>query len=280
MPHPNRNFPVLSARDKLLPFYLLGIGLHHEQEHIRRDQGIEDYQWIQCRSGVGKLKLSETEHIVKPGMGMLLFPGQKHEYYALSDSWEVDWIIFDGNGSANLFETVGIVDTCVYTLAQPEYLLSRMRELLQAALTPQEQTLSNYACSAILYTLLTEIIQRVSVEGSDTVGQQYERLKPVLDYIEQQYAEEITLPTLAGLICVTPEYFCHLFKKTTGIRPISYVNQVRVNKSKELLLDNVQRGMEDIARQVGFESTSYYGAIFKKLERITPGSFRRSYQKS
>ncbi|MEK3777388.1 AraC family transcriptional regulator [Paenibacillus sp. FSL K6-4396] len=280
MPHPNRSFPVLSARDKLLPFYLLGIGLHHEQEHIRRDQGIEDHQWIQCRSGVGKLKLSETEYIVKPGMGMLLFPGQKHEYYALSDSWEVDWIIFDGNGSANLFETVGIVDTCVYTLAQPEYLLSRMRELLQAALTPQEQTLSNYACSAILYTLLTEIIQRVSVEGSDTVGQQYERLKPVLDYIEQHYAEEITLPTLAGLICVTPEYFCHLFKKTTGIRPISYVNQVRVNKSKELLLDNVQRGMEDIARQVGFESTSYYGAIFKKLERITPGSFRRSYQKS
>ncbi|WKL03283.1 AraC family transcriptional regulator [Paenibacillus amylolyticus] len=80
------------------------------------------------------------------------------------------------------------------------------------------------------------------MEGSDTVGQQYERLKPVLDYIEQHYAEEITLPTLAGLICVTPEYFCHLFKKTTGIRPISYVNQVRVNKSKELLLDNVQRG--------------------------------------
>lgn len=280
MPHLNRNFPVLSARDKLLPFYLLGIGLHHEQEHIRRDQGIQDYQWIQCRSGVGKLKLSKTEHIVKPGMGMLLFPGQKHEYYALSESWKVDWIIFDGSGSAGLFETVGIVDTCVYTLASPEYLLSRMRELLQAALTPQEQTLSNYACSAILYTLLTEIIQRVSVEGNDTVGQQYERLKPVLDYIEQHYAEEITLPTLAGLICVTPEYFCHLFKKTTGIRPISYVNQVRVNKSKELLLDNVQCGMEDIARQVGFESTSYYGAIFKKLERLTPGAFRRIYQKS
>ena len=86
MPHPNRAFPVLSARDKLLPFYLLGIGLHHEQEHIRRDQGIQDYQWIQCRSGEGKLKLSETEHIVKQGMGMLLFPGQKHEYYALSES--------------------------------------------------------------------------------------------------------------------------------------------------------------------------------------------------
>ncbi|MDQ0113898.1 AraC family transcriptional regulator [Paenibacillus harenae] len=280
MPHPNRAFPVLSARDKLLPFYLLGIGLHHVQEPIRRDSGIQDYQWIQCRSGEGKLKLSETEHIVKQGMGMLLFPGQKHEYYALSGSWEVDWIIFDGSGAANLFETVGIVDTCVFALASPEYLLSRMRELLQAALTPQEQTLNNYACSAILYTLLTEIIQRVSVEGSDTVGQQYERLKPVLDYIEQHYAEEITLQTLAGLMCVTPEYFCHLFKKTTGIRPISYVNQVRINKSKELLLDNGQRGMQDIAHQVGFESASYYGAIFKKLERLTPGAFRRSYQKS
>jgi len=280
MPYPNYAFPVLSARDKLLPFYLLGIGLHHEQEHIRRDSGIQDYQWIQCRSGEGKIKLAETEHIVKRGMGMLLFPGQKHEYYAISGSWEVDWIIFDGSGSASLFETVGIVGTSIFALASPDLLLSRMRELLRAALTPQEQTLNNYACSAILYTLLTEIIQCVSVEGSDTVGQQYVRLKPVLDYIDLHYAEEISLQTLAGLLSVTPEYFCHLFKKTTGIRPISYVNQVRINKSKELLLDNVQREMQHIAHQVGFESASYYGAMFKKLERLTPGAFRRSYQKS
>lgn len=128
--------------------------------------------------------------------------------------------------------------------------------------------------------MLTEIIQRVSIEGSDTVGQQYERLKPALDYIDRHYAEAITLQTLAGLMNVTPEYFCHLFKKTTGVRPVSYINQVRINKSKELLLDNVQRGMHDIARQVGFESASYYGAIFKKMERLSPGAFRRSYQKS
>ncbi|MFD0671100.1 AraC family transcriptional regulator [Cohnella sp. GCM10027633] len=280
MPHPNRAFPVLYGRDKQLPFYLLGIGLHHDQEHIRRDLGIQDYQWIQCRNGEGRFKLDETEHIVKQGMGMLLFPGQKHEYYALSGRWEVDWVIFDGSGIASLFETVGIVETCVFTLSSPEYLQSRLRELLQAALTPQEHTLSNYACSAILYTLLTEIIQRVSIEGSDTVGQQYDRLKPVLDYIDKHYADEISLQTLAELMCVTPEYFCHLFKKTTGIRPISYVNQVRINKSKELLLDNAQRGMQEIARQVGFETASYYGAIFKSLERLTPGAFRRSYQKS
>lgn len=280
MSHPHRAFPVLSARDKLLPFYLLGIGLHHEQEHIRRDLGIQDYQWIQCRSGEGKFKLGEEEHIVKQGMGMLLFPGQKHEYYALSGNWEVDWIIFDGSGVASLLETVGIVGTSVFMLASPEFLQSRMRELLQVALTPQARTLGNYECSAILFALLTEIIQRVSVEGGDTVGQQYERLKPVLDYIDRHYAEDITLQTLAGLMRVTPEYFCHLFKKTTGIRPISYVNQVRINKSKELLLDNVQRGMQDIARQVGFESASYYGAMFKSLERLTPGAFRRSYQKS
>lgn len=280
MLHPNYTFPVLSARDKLLPFYLLGIGLHHEQEHIRRESGIQEYQWIQCRHGEGKFKLSATEYIVKQGMGILLFPGQKHEYYALTESWEVDWIIFDGSGTASLFETVGIVGTSVFALATPDHLLSRMRELLRAALTPQEQTLSNYSCSALLYTLLTEIIQRISVEGSDTVGQQYMRLKPVLDYIDLHYAEEISLQTLAGLLNVTPEYFCHLFKKTTGVRPISYVNQVRINKSKELLLDNVQHEMKDIAHQVGFESASYYGAMFKKMERLTPGAFRRSYQKS
>lgn len=280
MPHPNRIFPVLSVRDKKLPFHLLGIGLHHEQEPIRRDQGIQDFQWIQCRSGRGKLKLGGKEYIVKPGMGMLLFPGQKHEYYARSERWEVDWVIFDGSGLIRLFETVGIVGTDVYTLDSPECLLTRMRELLQAASAPQEQPLSNYACSAILYTLLTEIIQRISIEGSDTVGQQYMRLKPALDDIERRYAEAITLQELAERIGVTPEYFCHLFKKATGVRPISYINQVRVNKSKELLLDNVQRRIENIARQVGFESVSYYGAVFKKLERITPGAFRRSYQKS
>lgn len=276
MSRPRPLFPVLSARDKRLPVYLLGIGLQHEQEPVFRDSGIRDYQWIQCRSGTGRFKLGTAEHLIQPGMGMLLFPGQKHEYRAVSGQWEVDWIIFDGSGAANLFDTVGIVGTSVYTLDAPDSLSERMRELLQAAAAPQERTLRNFACSAVLYTLLTEILQRVSVEGKETVGQQYARLKPALDYIERHYGEAIPLQALAEEIGVTPEYFCHLFKKTTGVRPMSYVNQVRVNKSKELLLDIPQLGMEEIARRVGFESSSYYGALFKKLERITPGAFRQS----
>ena len=60
-------------------------------------------------------------------------------------------------------------------------------------------------------------------------------------------------------------------------RPFEYINEVRINKSKELILSNYNYSISTISKKAGFESPSYFGMQFKKIEGMTPGQFKELY---
>jgi YesN/AraC family two-component response regulator len=60
-------------------------------------------------------------------------------------------------------------------------------------------------------------------------------------------------------------------------RPFEYINEVSIKKSKELILNNYNYPITTISTKVGFESPSYFGSQFKKIEGITPGQFKQLY---
>jgi AraC family transcriptional regulator of arabinose operon len=270
------SFPLVTERDKQLPFYVTGIGCYYDQEHVRREKGLTTFQWLQSYSGEGKLMLEgDREYSVKPGMGMLLFPGDFHEYYAIREPWRVDWVTFDGAHVEKLLRGAEITESSLFTVTYPDHLLKKMRDLLQ--LSQMHDSLKAYSCSSSLYVILTDIIQRATHHQTETVSQQYARLLPVFEYIETHYAQGLTLQSMADLVSVSPEYLCQLFKRITGLRPFTYVNQIRVNKSKELLLGFHSLNLDNIAAACGFQTASYYCSTFKKFEGIAPGAFRKLY---
>ncbi|WP_274651190.1 AraC family transcriptional regulator [Paenibacillus humicola] len=274
VPHPS--FLLITERSKRLPFYVSAIGCRYEQEHVRREAGLHLFQWLQCFEGEGVLKLADgKEHAVRPGMGMLLFPGVYHEYYAKGDRWQVDWLTFDGTYVRNLWMDAGIATSSLFTMPDPEGLLAKIRSLQQQVRT--QGALNVYTCSSMLYGILTDIIERGIHHRIETVSQQCARLQPVFAYIEANYTQPLTLQALADLLCISPEYLCQLFRKATGLRPFAYINQVRVNRSKPLLIGSPALELERIAAACGFQSASYYCAMFKKYEGVTPGAFRKLY---
>ena len=108
----------------------------------------------------------------------------------------------------------------------------------------------------------------------------YSRLTPVLNYIEEHYAEAITLKELSELLGVTPQHLCTLFRKIMNTRIFEYINLVRIKKSKEFLLDQPGIAIRDVAHTNGFEDVSYFCYIFKRIEKPTPGDFRKLYVRS
>ena len=92
-------------------------------------------------------------------------------------------------------------------------------------------------------------------------------------YIKQHFAEKITLEQLANTVYISPAYFSRLFKHELGISFTSYLNNVRIEKSKNLLTDNSLK-LVDIAYMVGFESQSYFTKVFKKIVGIPPLQYR------
>ena len=101
-----------------------------------------------------------------------------------------------------------------------------------------------------------------------------DQCKKLLRYIQDNYDSKIRLSDLAAILNMNPQYFCRFFKTHFHTTPISYINQYRVTQAADLLTGSSLSILE-IALDTGFESPSYFCAVFKKYEKQTPGQFRK-----
>lgn len=94
-----------------------------------------------------------------------------------------------------------------------------------------------------------------------------------MQYIRKNYTDKVTLDDTAWEVGLSPSYFSRVFKEETGSSFNSYLNKLRVEKSKTLLVTTELR-LIDIAVAVGFEDQSYYTKVFKKQTGVSPNKFR------
>lgn len=92
-------------------------------------------------------------------------------------------------------------------------------------------------------------------------------------YIEKNYSYPITRTEVAAQFYLTPEYLAKLFKKEEGISIKNYINNVRLNKAKLLLVQTNLR-VSDISLEVGFENFSYFTTLFKKYTGLSPQNYQ------
>jgi YesN/AraC family two-component response regulator len=104
-------------------------------------------------------------------------------------------------------------------------------------------------------------------------------VKKSIDYLNARYHETITLSDIAAHLNISKYYLCSLFKKETGKNLSQYLNEIRIEKSKELLLKE-NLSVLDIALSVGFNNQNYYNVMFKKFMNYTPLEFRNQRKSS
>lgn len=268
-----RYIPVITESDKELPFYLVQAGRDWNQEHVVRPNGYL-YQWIQVVEGEGELIVEGKTFRVKPGMAILLFKGAAHEYYAVSPSWIVDWIVFDGHQVESFLKrTAGIASSGVMYVSKPD-MFTAFNQLI-FAMEHSDISLRGIQSSSIIYTLLTHIVQHTSKHPNNSASSVNTRLQPLFQYIEQNIANPLTLDDMAAITDYTPQHLCTVFKKSMGIRIFQYINSVRIKKSKELLLQHPHMQVKEIAALTGFEDVNYFCSVFKKHEQLSPSQFRQ-----
>lgn len=100
-------------------------------------------------------------------------------------------------------------------------------------------------------------------------------IKKILDYINKHYNEPLTARDLTGLSNYSEFYFMKIFKQYTHKPLISYINDLRLEKSKPLLL-HTDKPITEIAMEVGFNNTSYYIKKFQQANGTSPYKFRRN----
>lgn len=94
-----------------------------------------------------------------------------------------------------------------------------------------------------------------------------------MEYIRRNYMKKLSLEGVAKEVYLSPSYFSKVFKDETGLNFNAYLNKIRIENSKKILL-NDEINLVDVSSLVGFEDQSYFSKVFKKLTGVTPGRFR------
>jgi AraC family transcriptional regulator of arabinose operon len=254
-----------------LPIIVFGIGYEDNQPHVLRREGFPIPQIFICKNGEGTLKVNESTFIIKRGSFFYLMPNTPHEYYGNTDKWEIEWLAFSGNQLDNILTELKFDTTKVGILSNLDKILSSFNKIFVSLRLDNNS--GKIISSSVLYEILVELYTILHIKPGIEVSNGSCAVNDVKLYIDEHYNQDITIDELSELANVTPQYLCKMFKRHLNLRPFQYIAMKRIQHAKKMLSDSTM-SVNDIAHLVGYNDCSYFCAIFKKYEIISPSEFR------
>ncbi|MDO6430264.1 AraC family transcriptional regulator [Flavitalea sp. BT771] len=100
-----------------------------------------------------------------------------------------------------------------------------------------------------------------------------DRLSEVYKYVQNNFHKDISLRDIAGIAGLTPQSFCRFFKKKTSKHFFDYLNEVRIFRACEMLIES-EAPVSEVAYYCGYNTISNFNKLFKESTGLTPGQFR------
>lgn len=105
-------------------------------------------------------------------------------------------------------------------------------------------------------------------------GLSKQKLKQAIEYIQEHLGENLSLSEIANELGISQYYFCHLFKRSTGMSAHQYLIQQRIEQAKHLLKQPEQT-ITAIALDCGFANQSHFAKYFRQYTGVNPKQFRK-----
>ena len=125
---------------------------------------------------------------------------------------------------------------------------------------------------AYFYQLLDDIYKKLKSIPQPVA---YTTINPAIEYIEKNYNKKISIAELAELCHCSESGFFKLFKKSTGVTPITYKHNIMIQHALNLLT-HTTLSIEEISISIGFSSSNYFRKIFTTLTDKTPKEIRKN----
>lgn len=136
--------------------------------------------------------------------------------------------------------------------------------------------------NSLLFEVLFQLYHNFStpvVEADMTRRQKnLEKLKPILEYIAENYNRPISLEEIAGIAMFEPKYFCRFFKKYMGTTFLEYQNEIRLSKIYQIYQDVISTNLtiSEILEKHGFTNYKLFRKMFYSHFNATPTQLRRA----
>ena len=113
-------------------------------------------------------------------------------------------------------------------------------------------------------------------KNTDDSYRKNERLRDLIDYINNNYQQNLSIDFLANFLGYSKTHFMSVFKQHTGTSCTEFVIQVRLNKACDYLINSSSPILE-IATTIGFNNLSNFNRQFKRYYQATPSQYRKQF---
>lgn len=220
---------------------------------------------IVCLRGQAEFRFDETErYTLEPGKVLLGGQHKRLEIQTGQDGFEyclVHYLPVNPHGE----DTRRLTDVSLLHAPLDPELHQLLEQLLKTASAPDSMGLLGK--KALFYHLLNKVLQSERLhQNKDS----HALIDEAILYIQENYAQPLSLGHLANRYGMKAKYFSYLFHKYAGIGPIDYLIQYRMNRAHELLLTG-QFSVSAVAKSVGYLDAYYFSRLFKKHKGVSPG---------
>lgn len=219
------------------------------------------YELVYYTSGTGSTTIGGTEYRYAPNTFSLIRPRTAHNEVH-DETTELLCIGFSLNESASVQFENGVYPDRSSLLMQ---IVNKLKHELSTQRLHYQHKLE---------LLLNEFI--IEIERTRSSRSFADLLEYIENYINENFHQEIDLPSLAKITGYSYDHFRHVFKDKTGESPLSFIINKRVEHAKKLML-STDMTMCAISLDCGFSNSSQFASTFRKLTGQTPSAFKRSH---
>lgn len=245
----------------------------------------KEWEIIRVLQGTMSISVDGKEYHIKDGDILLLREGILHG--GIPQKCIYQCLDFDLH---SLFTDVASVKECIRLFSQnvflptiyyPDYhpniypVIDELFSVFSKETTNDYRELMTLGNLSRLYAIILE--KHYYVENTDNTfakNPKTVQLKPVLEYIESNFASSLTVSELADVISMNPKYFNRFFRSITQQTPMNYVNYYRIEKAANMLC-NTNLSVTEVGLDCGFNDISHFVKTFRKFKGTTPKQYQK-----
>lgn len=249
---------------------------------------------IYLSKGTATFRIESREFAIREGEALVVHPGELHSgindqdmgicYYSIV--FKLSWL---SSLQADRIQELFLGPILLGELRLPALLSvsggspPELLGYIKQILIRYENRSPAYELSlkGLLLQLIADMCQFGMMEQSEeqrnSPGNEYnQQIKKVLAFMEEHSHEKLTLDQLAGVVSLSRSHFCKFFKTQTGMRPMEFLNFIRINKAANLLSTGSYNVLE-AALESGYQHVSYFSKWFRFYMNMTPSQFKSYY---
>jgi AraC-like DNA-binding protein len=234
------------------------------------------YNVVMVKEGRGTFQWADRSFPLGPGTAFFVFPGIMHSWTTDSEEpLKVYYVALNGRAVESMLVVRIGVDPETPIMALQDHLdeLCKLVQQMISQLNSSVDTESVWFVRGYAWMLMSWLL-RLGPKASHRekrVGTTI--VKRALGLIEAQFDMDMSIDQLAQYLHVSPSYLHGVFRRETGKSPHSYLTEIRIGRSKKLLVDTDLK-IEEVASSVGISDPAYFSRLFRRQVGMSPRSFR------